>query len=368
MTKLLYIAPHRPGRSPGQRFRFELMMAHLAQNGYQIEYANIITEKEDRVFYRPGHLLQKALIVWRSFFRRLRHLKKAKNFDLIYIYREAHMLGATYFEKRLAKTGVPVVYDFDDAIWLNDTSQGNSKLKWLKKPSKTSKIISCANLSLAGNSYLADYARRFSSHVEVFPTLLDTDYHRRSPKPRSGPLVIGWTGTSTTLKHFETALPALRILKKKYGGKIEIRLIVNYPYQVPGLEINCINWDKSREIEELSEFDIGIMPLPDDEWSRGKCGFKALQYMSLCIPCVISAVGVNNEIADDGINAFLAHKEEDWLDKLEMLIASEELREKMGKEGRETVVSSYSVSAWQDRFLNMIGPLVDTKHRPGAQG
>jgi len=330
------------------------MMGSLQDKGIDITYSYIISEKDDRVFYKPGHLLQKAVIVLRAFRKRLKDLRRARQFDLIYIYREAYMLGFSYFEKKLSQTGVPVIYDFDDAIWLNDTSHANNKLKWLKRPGKTSKIIRHAQLTLAGNAYLADYARKYSRHVAIFPTLLDTDYHKPGAVQKDGPVIIGWTGTSTTLKHFETALPVLRGLKEKYGRKIEIRVIVDFDYSVPGMGITCHKWDKNREIDDLARFDIGIMPLPNDEWSRGKCGFKALQYLALGIPAVVSPVGVNKEIIKNNLNGYLAADEKEWFNKLEVLIENQTLREKMGAEGRKTVVENYSAHAWKTNFLGYL--------------
>ncbi|MFP4664752.1 MAG: glycosyltransferase family 4 protein [Bacteroidales bacterium] len=352
--KLLCIVQHRYDRSPGQRFRIEQFLPHLEANGWDITYSNIISEKDDAVFYASGRYFGKFRIMMKSWLHRLRDLQRANRYDAIFIYREAFMLGSTFFEKRLSKKKPPLIFDFDDAIWLNDTSIGNQNLSWIKKPEKTAKICRYATVVTTGNDYLANYARQFNDNVRVFPTVINTHYHQPSDISSNKKICIGWTGTEPTLKHFNTALPVLKQLYKKYGNKISFRLIVNFSYECPELPIEVIQWNKSTEIQDLSDINIGIMPLPDNEWTRGKCGFKGLQYMALEIPTIMSPVGVNSDIIQDGENGFLAGKDEEWFNKLSQLIESEELRTKLGKTGRETVKKHYSRQAWQQDFLNFM--------------
>ena len=350
---------HRLGRSPGQRFRCEQYLEYLQQYGYNITYSNLINESEDAIFYSKGNYLKKLLLFIKGYKRRLKDIKRAENFDIIFIYREAFMIGTTYFEKKLSKKCKNIILDFDDSIWLNDVSYGNSNLKWLKNPLKTDKIISLASCVFAGNSYLAEHARKFNENVKIIQTTIDTNYHtpEKWSKEKKG-VCIGWTGTSTTLKHFETAVPVLNKIKQKYGNAIYFKVIVNFEYKNNILNLSSTPWNKETEIQDLCEFDIGIMPLPDDDWSKGKCGFKGLQYMALEIPTIMSPVGVNSEIITDGCNGFLASAEEEWIEKLSALIESSELREKLGKAGRQTVVEKYSVEAWKDKYLYYFNELM----------
>ena len=162
------------------------------------------------------------------------------------------MLGTTIFEKLMSLSKAKIIYDFDDAIWLNDVSDGNENLKWLKKPGKTAKIIKYSDLIFAGNKYLSDYAKQFNHNVKIIPTTIDTNYHKkRNTNKRNTSICIGWTGTSTTLKHFETALPMLREIKQKYGDKIYFKLIVDFPYSVKDLNIKATQWNLETEIENL---------------------------------------------------------------------------------------------------------------------
>jgi len=363
MPRILYIVPHRLNRSPGQRFRCEQYINALTEAGFEISYSNIISEKDDKIFYARGNYHKKAGILIKSFFKRLSDVRKAKNYDIVFIYREAFMLGTTIFEKMLRARNALIVFDFDDAIWLNDTSEGNANLNWLKKPSKTSSIIKIADLILAGNTYLANYAKTFNPRIEIMPTTIDTNYHKRKYEIQNKSSVcIGWTGTSTTLKHFEIIIPVLKKLKIKYSDKISFKIIVNFPYSLPELNIEQTNWSLEKEIDDLQEIDIGIMPLPNNEWSKGKCGFKGLQYMALEIPTIMSSVGVNSEIIIDGQNGFLANSEDEWVEKLSLLIENQNLRNSFGKNGRKTVEEKYSVNAFKKQYVQYFLNLMELKY------
>ncbi len=354
VKKLLYIAPHRPGRSPGQRFRFEQFMPFLESHGFDITYSYVINRRNDKILYKKGFYFNKALISLKASIIRLYDLLRCKNYDVILIYREAHFLGNAFFERHIAKKNVPVVYDFDDAIFLNDTSVANNNLSWLKKPQKTGKIASFANLVIVGNQYLKSYADMFNNNVIIIPTTISLQNYVCKNYNNNGKICIGWTGSSTTIKHFELIVPILQKIKAKYGNTVIFKVIVDIDYSNPELGIKSIKWERSSEIDDLNSIDIGIMPLPDDDWSKGKCGFKGIQYMALQKPVVMSPVGVNTEIVTDGLNGFLATTADEWIDKLSMLIESGELRQKLGKAGRETIEKTYSVEVQQQNLVNAL--------------
>lgn len=357
--KILFVAPHRPDRCPSQRFRYEQYLDHLEANGFTYEHSFLISEKDDGEFYKPGNYIFKFRFLIRSFLHRLRDVRRAGQYDVIFIQRESFMTGWGFFEKRFYRSGAKVLYDYDDAIWLNDVSEGNKNLAWMKNPKKTAMFIQYAHLVFAGNQYLKDYALQYNDAVEIIPTTIDLNYHKpiAVEKPE-GQLCIGWTGTQTTLKHFESALPVLKKIKAKYGDRISFKVIVDVPFEVPELNLVAQRWRKDTEIEDLCEIDIGIMPLPDDEWARGKCGFKGLQYMALQVPTVMSPVGVNTSIIDHGKNGFLANDESEWEQQLEALIESAALREKVGVAARETIRKRYSVEANKDHYVRFLNKLI----------
>jgi glycosyltransferase involved in cell wall biosynthesis len=358
MPKILFLTLHRPNRSPSQRFRFEQYLDLLNQNGFDYEFSFLLNEKDDAIFYKKGHLFSKAFIVLKSSLKRLKELMNASKYDIVFIQRECFMLGSSFFEKQFSKSGVKMIFDFDDSIWLQNVSDANKTFVWLKNPNKTSKIISYSNLVFAGNKYLKDYAIQFNKEVEIIPTTIDTVEYKRVSLPDSDKVVIGWSGSITTIQHFEYSLSVLKKIKAKYKDTIDIHVIGDVNYSNSELGINGKAWNKKTELTDLSAFDIGIMPLPDDEWANGKCGLKGLQYMALEIPTIMSPVGVNTEIIQDGKNGFLASTEEEWLERLSLLIESKELRNQIGKAGRDTVVNHYSVDAYKQKYVDLFNQIL----------
>jgi len=352
--RLLFIGLHREGRSPSQRFRFDQFMPYLKQKGWHIDYAPVLNEADDRIFYTPSAYLRKAWIVAKGYIGRLKLLRSINSYDAVFVQRESFMLGSTFFERRLSKANTKFVYDFDDAIWLLDVSDANKNLSWLKDPSKTQHIIQLAHHVIAGNAFLAGYAQQWNRTVDVIPTVIDTDLYKSSRIERQKEVIIGWSGSQTTNKHFKLAIGFLTKLKEKYGDQIKIMTITERRIDTNGLEVEYVSWDKSREVQNLDQIDIGIMPLPDDEWSKGKCGFKGIQYMSLSKPAVMSPVGVNPEIVEHGVSGFLPANEDEWVECLSTLIDSPELRTQMGEAARNTIEQHYSVHAVKDRLLQVI--------------
>jgi glycosyltransferase involved in cell wall biosynthesis len=352
VKKVLFITHHRPNRSPGQRFRFEQYLHYLEANGIRCHVANLFTPHEDRTIYSQGHWGHKAWVLLHTFVRRLRDVRRARDYDLVFLYREAHMAPFTILEWLLKRSGTPVIFDFDDAIWLLEVSEGNQRFRFLKHPGKTKHLIRMADGVFAGNQYLADYARHFNPRVWYVPTTIDTGYHRHPDPFRAGDRVtIGWTGTQTTLKHFLTLLPVIRQLKQRFGDRVRFLVIGDKRYEDASLDIVFSPWNLAGEIDQLCQMDVGVMPLPDNDWTRGKCGFKGLQYMALEIPAVLSPVGVNREIIEDGVNGFLAGTDEEWLDRLSRLVEDANLRRRLGAQGRQTVEERFSVDVWKDRYL-----------------
>lgn len=358
MKKILFIVSNRKDRSPGQRFRFEQYIRHLEENGYMCDFSPLLKdERLDKLFYGKGNHLKKAFILLQNFRQRYSDLKKAKNYDVIFIYREALFTRSVYFEKQFAKRS-KVILDFDDSIWLQNVSEANKKFGFLKNADKTKDLIKIAHLNTVGNEYLANYARQFSNSVKVIPTTIDTnEYKLKSYNNNTEKVTIGWSGSVTTIQHFNFAVPALKRIKEKYGDLVEIKVIGDGSFKNEALNIQGLPWVKATELEDLSQFDLGIMPLPDDEWAKGKCGLKALQYMALGIPSIISPVGVNSEIIQDGENGFLASTEDEWVDKISQLVENSELRSKLGIKGRQTVIEQYSVEAWKNAYLETMNEL-----------
>ena len=353
LKKILFIAHHRFDRSPGQRYRFEQYFSYLEENGISCKLSNIISEEDDKILYSHGNYFSKAKIALRAYMSRKKELKSIKEYDLVVIYREAILTRSTFFEKRLAKTGVPVLFDFDDAVWVKDVSKGNQRISFLKNSNKIREILPLCTHVTAGNSYLKEFALKYNKNVTIIPSTIDTDKYKEIEKAKEDLVTIGWVGSHTTIKHFETLVPVLIKLKEKYKEKIEFKVIGDPLYHNEILDITGISWSNEKEVENFNSLDIGVMPLPEDEWTKGKCGMKGLLYMSVSKPAVMSSVGMNGEIIKNGVNGFLAASENDWIEVLSKLIEDEGLRKKIGLAGRKTVEEGYSLNSQKERYLDL---------------
>jgi glycosyltransferase involved in cell wall biosynthesis len=348
------LCPYPKNTIGSQRFRFEQYLDELNSIA-RIKQFPFWSINAMKILYAKGKKTQKALHTLIGLSKRFFLLPMLIRANVIFIHRESIPLGHGYYEWIISKVlRKKIVFDFDDAIWLSQTSKENAKIGWLKGKDKTSKICNLSCLVVCGNAYLEEYAMRFNSNTIIIPTTLDTDYHKpKENKLATEKIVIGWTGSPTTIDHFKIIIPVLEQLKNEYGERIQFSVIGDNRYTHPELSISGQAWRLETEIQDLMKFDIGIMPLPDDEWTKGKCGFKGLQYMSLEVPTVMSPVGVNTEIIDHGTNGFLANTDEEWYTILSELIENEKLRHKIGKEGRKTIINQYSISANKNKYASL---------------
>jgi glycosyltransferase involved in cell wall biosynthesis len=358
VKNVLVLTVHRKDRAPSQRFRIEQYLNYLEQNGFKIDFSNLLSERDDKIVYSKGNTWEKFKVLIRNISKRIKDIQRAKKYDIIFIQRRGFLLGTTFFEKRIInRSDAKVIYDFDDAVWILQRSDANRFLSRLKNPNITRRFIKQAHFVIAGNKYLADYASNFNDNVQIIPTTIDTEkYIPAENKSGNGKVCIGWSGSFSTIEHFEHATDSLKVIKEKYP-EVVFKVIGDGKYKNENLEIEGIPWKKEDEVSEISSFDIGIMPLPNEEWTKGKCGLKGLQYMALQVPTVMSPVGVNMEIIEHGENGFLADTTEEWIEILSKLIESRELRENIGRKGRQTVLNHYSVEANKEIYLRAFNEL-----------
>jgi glycosyltransferase involved in cell wall biosynthesis len=356
-SRILFIVPYPLKESPSQRFRFEQYFTILREQGFEFEIQSFLDSQNWQVFFKPGNIRSKAWALIKGFFRRIQIALNSHKYDFIFIHREAAPVGPPVFEWFFSRVlGKKIIYDFDDAIWHTDRSDESMILQMIKWRSKVRTICTTSYKVSCGNGYLQRYALQFNKNSFVNPTTINTDHvHNRDLYPketrRDSMVTIGWTGSHSTLKYLDQ-LENIFIELTAKNPHIKIAIIAD---KKPALNFNFTfkQWNAVTEIEDLLKFDIGIMPLPDDEWSKGKCGFKILQYMALKIPAVASAVGVNTEIIKDGANGFLCRTESEWLTRVEQLIADPDLRARFGAAGHQNVIERYSVRSNTSNFLKL---------------
>ncbi|HSO37668.1 MAG TPA: glycosyltransferase [Labilithrix sp.] len=352
--RLLVLTPKPTGLSPGQRFRLEQWAPRVAErHGITLDFVAFESPRLTELLYQSGHKPQKALWLARDFARRAETLLRARRYDGVIVYREAALIGPAIYERLFAWSKVPLFFDFDDAIWQGPAqiSPVNGLFSRLHFWGKTSTTCRLASAVLVGNGYLAEYARKRNDNVFVVPTSIELEKYPVQPElAADDPFVVCWTGSTTTLVHFEHARAVLERLAAK--RKILVKVICNKAPARPiaGAENVFVPWTQEGEAEAVGASHVGIMPLPNDEYSRGKCGLKALQYMATGRPVVTAPVGMNADLVQSGVNGFLARNEDEWVDALEKLASSRELRMRIGAAGRKTIEERYSAEVVSDQF------------------
>ncbi len=285
--------------------------------------------------YLGGRVSRRAAFAaaWKT---RKQNLQQLDDFDAVVV--QKGVLPGLYagFERKIAARK-PLVFDFDDAIWL-PRQGGSPVLRALHRERSVQAILRCSRAVMAGNQYLADYARRFNSNVTVVPSTIDlTQYSTTPPLHHSTILSIGWIGSRTTLPYLKPLRPVFEQLQ------IVPRVIASGDTGALGFKVEFRPWRLETELQELRQIGIGIAPLPDTPWERGKCGVKLLQYMACGIPIVASPVGVHREIIRHGENGLLAESHTEWIESLDALLHQPALREKLGRAGRRTVEQRYDI-------------------------
>lgn len=358
--KVLFIIPHL-SEAASNRYRVYQYLPYLQAHGVEARVRPFVDSSEFyHMLYQPGRVGRKVGYTVRSVFRRLVDLLRVRNFDVVFIQREALPLGPAWFERLVSLTGKPIIFDFDDAIYLPSVSDANRWILWLKRPTKTAAIIRCSAYVIAGNETLRQYATQFNPNVAIIPTAIDTDSYTVRPKVAfsHAPVTIGWVGSSSTIRYLHLLDDVFQELAQRFAIRIGV---VGGQYDLPGVAVDCRQWRLENEISDLHSFDVGVMPMPDNEWTRGKCGFKALQYMGVGVPAVVSPVGVNNKIVSHGKNGFLASSDAEWKSSLSLLIESPSLRHRFGVAGRKTVEDQYSVKANAPKLLAVIRAVADNR-------
>ena len=348
-----FIVPAPTGISPGQRFRFEHYLSFLKENDIEFRISSFYSLSAWQILYTPGNKIRKVFCVAKGFFRRIIDLLRIRKYSYIYLYREAAPIGPPFFEWCISKVlKKKIIYDFDDAIWIPFSSENNKLADRLKSFGKVAKICRWSYKVSVGNEYLADFARKYNSTVIVVPTVVNTlAVHNRLQNQLTAKPSIGWTGTFSTLKYLDMVLPVLQELQLHY--QFDFIVIADKDPKLPLKYYHFIKWSRENEADDLLHFHIGLMPLFYDELSKGKCGFKAIQYMAMGIPAVVSPVGVNSSIVDDGVSGFICTTSGDWKNKLEILLNSPQLRSTMGAAARDKIEKSYSVISSSKQFLQL---------------
>jgi glycosyltransferase involved in cell wall biosynthesis len=287
------------------RQRIEVHLATLRENGIDCEVAKL----------PPGFLGRRKLF------------KQAADFDGIFLHRKILNFRDAFWLRRYSRK---IIYDFDDAVMYSAKKPGSC---CLSRQRRFRRSVELANLVIAGNPYLTEHARKFNPRVEVLPTGLDTKAYTVETKPENdGKIRLVWIGSKSTLPYLARIKPALEEIGARFDNVI-LRIICDEFFNLQNMKVEKHQWSKQTEAFDLITSDIGLAPLADDRFTKGKCGYKILQYHAAGLAVVASPVGVNAEYVHDSVTGFHAVNTSQWIDKISQLIENAELRKKMGQEG-----------------------------------
>ncbi len=357
------LLPYAPISNASARYRIYKLVPYLEQEGHLCKIQSPMSDKLFRLFYKilnggarnviaaELHACLRLSILWLVVCpRRLWSIWRwGKWCDVAVVQREMFMPGITFPEKALRKRVRKFIWDYDDALYSATWSRGTRHVDT---------VISIADSVIAGNDLLAGYSVSKGKHTIVMPTCVDFErYTAKDYSEVSASVTIGWVGNPYNLRHISVALPALQYLSGKYP-EVLIRIITDgQQIELPRVRVEFRKWALEKEIEDLREFDIAIMPLIDDEYTRGKCGFKLIQYMAIGLPTVSSPVGVNSRIVRHGENGLLAGDAEKWKTCLERLVVDRLCRANLGNAARRTIERDYSLSKNAKKVMDLLSGL-----------
>jgi len=347
---------HKYGRkSASFRFRLEQYLPYIEKEKYVYDVESLLTDQYLEHKFKTGK--RDILGYIPAFLHRLSMFWKVRDYDLIIICLEFLPYFPPLFEKYLNWIGIPYIFDYDDPIFHYYDLNNNFAIR-LMFGKKFNSVMSNASHIIGGSPYLVNYAKKFNKKVTYLPTVVDPLKYNKTKKfsDHRTTFTIGWIGSPSTTIYLELITPALKIFSKHY--EIKIILIGATDFFINDIPVEIKKWSEETEIEMMLEFDVGIMPLSDDLWSQGKCGFKLIQYMACGLPVIASPVGVNNEIIEQGENGFLATSTDEWLQAFYALAKDVNLCKKMGQNGRMDFEKKYSLSVTAPKFINIIHELL----------
>lgn len=332
------------------RLRMLQYLPSLGQVEVKCDVRPFFDDEMLRAKYQLGGYGFSSLV--RAYGSRVIQLLRRKRFDLIWIEKEALPWLPVQVERALLQ-GVPYVLDFDDA-WFHNYDLHRSA--WVRRilGHRLDRLMAGARLVIGGNDYLLQRARDAGARwVERVPTVIDLDRYPLGPEKllgASAPKIV-WIGSPSTVRYLSGLAEPLRALAQRVPFKLRV---IGAPLEMAGVEVECVPWTEASEVAAIAECDIGVMPLFDSPWERGKCGYKLIQYMACGLPVVASPVGVNKEIVEQGVNGFLADSQAEWVTALEQLLTQPQLRSRLGQAGRLRVESTYCLQVTGRVLANLL--------------
>jgi glycosyltransferase involved in cell wall biosynthesis len=348
--RIAALVPYRTDTVAGQRFRIETWARLLAPRGIEVDFFPFASQALTEVLYQNGRHLQKTLAMMGCYVDQLSRVLIAKKPDIVFIYREAALIGPAFIERLTRRWRAPIIYDIDEPLFVPYASPRNPILSRLRFQSKIRKLMEMSDHVFAVNQAIAKYAAEAAPRVSIVPMAADTDRYSPGKAPES-PLRVGWAGTRTSQKNLDLLAEPMARLGKSHGASL--RVIADEPMTLPDVNLDFIPWAFDSEVGQLRECLIGVVPIQRDEWCEWKFYFKLVQFMSLGLPVIATPIGSNLEIVEDGKNGFFADSPDEWYARLVQLAGDPAMRARLGKAARETVLARFSMAGQVD-FLERV--------------
>lgn len=354
--RVLFMATY-PDDVASTRFRVTQFFPYLEKNGVGCTLSPLLSSTFCKEFYKKGALVRKSLkMIWFSL-KRFLDIFRSLRYDVTFIQRESHIIGPPIVEWIIGRIiRKPIVFDFDDPVFVSYVSPTYGRIgSYLKMPQKTAWIARISSHVIVCTHFSKVYAERYNTSISVIPTVVDAEKFIPKPRQNSGELVIGWIGSFSSAYHLKTLTEVFEKLGEKYRFVLKIvGLGSKFHLKSPNIKVLNLEWEKEREVSDYQSLDIGLYPLFRDSWSEGKMGLKVIGYMAVGIPCVCSPVGDHVRFLKDGENGMLASTEEEWIEKLSLLIEDGALRERLGRSARKTVEDWYCLQRQAPRLLEIL--------------
>lgn len=347
--RVLALVPSQKGYSPGQRGSIELWERILSPAGIELEYAPFETERLRQILHRSGNQVGKAVEMVRAYGERLGLLKRLDEYDAVFVYREAALLGPAYLERKIAKKK-PIIYQLDDPLFVPYRSPSNGLFSYFKFFGKIKEIIAMSKVVMVNSTQIRQYAEQFNDNIWQIPSIVDTEKFDYKPRlTHQERACVGWSGSPTTIGNLKMIERPLREISNE--SVCDFRFIGGEDFGLNGIEHTAQLWNGDTEVEDLRKIQIGLVPLPNHPWNPYKFIMKTAQYMALGIVPVGTPMASNLEVIRHGENGFLADTDSDWVEYIRALVRDDSLRARLSAEAARDAEAKYSLNANREKVI-----------------
>lgn len=350
--KILYLTKYT-SKAGSSRMRSFQYFPYFKEQGFKIVAKPFFSEKYINDFYAGKKNIPEIL---KAYIRRFFVMFSVFSYDKIVVEKEIFPYLPAFTERILNVFGIKYISDYDDAIFHNYDQSTNPYFKFFLKK-KIDKVMKYSSLVIAGNSYLAERAKKAGAkNIEIIPTVIDLERYsvKKVSRSEKDKFIVGWVGTKTTFEKHLLPCKNWIIKLQDQEPNIEFHIVGISEDQNLGQNVKWIPWKAETENEEINKFDIGIMPLKDSLWEKGKCAYKLIQYAACGIPGIASDVGMNSEVTVENKTGFLVNSNEEWIEKILFLSTHPEIRKNMGTEARHLVEEKYSIQVTAKKWIQLL--------------